>query len=392
MLQHVFISYRHETPEHARAVRRLGELLRQARIPVALDQFYLEDHPGGPDSGGWPKWSEDCANQSACVLIIASEGWFAAYDKTGAPAKGLGAATEADVLRQWLYDEKGDNDHIRVAFLHEIGDEKVPRRLRAWHQFRPFISDDQLDQLIRWIANRLRLVDVEVPRVRWPEALDFRPNLADRSKEEWPAIVELLAGRSRERILLYEGASGLGKSTLVRQAAIYAKGLGIPVVHVDLKGGGVTVEDILGQFDLDLSRNLPNFTREGATKTHLLRKDLRNLRQPVLIIFDTYEGSVANKAVVDWLNQHFFAEVETALGLAVIVAGQQIPHYGTAGWRDMVRHLPLSPIMEMEHWKPWVEQHYPDFQRKGADLNTVMMFAQGNPAVVSSACEAISKS
>src|SRR6516165_8182121 len=100
MLQHVFLSYRHETPEHARAVRRLGELLRQAKIPVALDQFHLDDHPGGPDLG-WPKWSEDCAHESACVLIIASDGWFAAYDKMDdQPGAGLGVAAEANIIRQ----------------------------------------------------------------------------------------------------------------------------------------------------------------------------------------------------------------------------------------------------------------------------------------------------
>jgi hypothetical protein len=49
-----------------------------------MDQFYLNDHPGGPDEG-WPKWCEDCANKSVCVLIIAFEGWFAAYDKTAEP-------------------------------------------------------------------------------------------------------------------------------------------------------------------------------------------------------------------------------------------------------------------------------------------------------------------
>jgi SEFIR domain-containing protein len=142
--QHVFISYRHESPEHARAVRRLGELLRQANLPVALDQFYVDDHAGGPNEG-WPKWCEDCADQSACVVIIGSEGWFASYEKTAPPSLGLGAATEADVLRQWLYDEKGDNSHIRLAFLHEISADKIPRRLRPWHQFRPFENDDQLN-------------------------------------------------------------------------------------------------------------------------------------------------------------------------------------------------------------------------------------------------------
>jgi hypothetical protein len=89
MLNQVFLSYRHESLEHARAVRRLGQLLRQAEIPVALDQFYLDANPGGPDEG-WPKWCEDCAYKSACVLIIASEGWFAAYDKAAEPGGSLG--------------------------------------------------------------------------------------------------------------------------------------------------------------------------------------------------------------------------------------------------------------------------------------------------------------
>jgi hypothetical protein len=126
MLQQVFISYRHESPEHGRAVRRLGELLRQAKIPVVLDQFYLEENPGGPDAG-WPKWCEDCANEAACILIIGSEGWFTAYDKVAAQGVGAGAATEADLIRQWLYDEKADNTRIRLAFLHDIAADKVPR-------------------------------------------------------------------------------------------------------------------------------------------------------------------------------------------------------------------------------------------------------------------------
>jgi SEFIR domain len=41
MLNQVFLSYRHESFEHVRAVLRLGERLRQAQIPVALDQLTL---------------------------------------------------------------------------------------------------------------------------------------------------------------------------------------------------------------------------------------------------------------------------------------------------------------------------------------------------------------
>jgi hypothetical protein len=389
MLNQVFLSYRHESLEHVQAVLRLGKLLRQAEIPVALDQFYLDDNPGGPTEG-WPKWCEDCANKSACVLIIASEGWFGAYDKTAEPG-GLGAATEADLFRQALWDEKGNNARIRLAFLHQVAADKVPVRLRAWHRFQPFDTDAQLDQLIRWVVSCLGLQGAELPTVRWPTPVEFQPDLADRVKTEWQAIVDLLAGRSRERILLFEGASGLGKSMLVRHAVTYAKKLEIPVARVDFKGGGLDVAAVLQQFDLDLGAHLPNFSQQGADKTHLLRKDLRALRQPLFIIFDSYEDVAENKTVVDWLCQQLLNEIETALGLVVIVAGQRVPDSARAFWRELARHLQVGPITELEHWEAWIERRYPSFRHKGAHLPTVLMIAQGNPAVITTSCEAIAK-
>ena len=42
-------------------------------------------------------------------------------------------------------------------------------------------------------------------------------------------------------------------------------------------------------------------------------------------------------------------------------------------------------MKEVEPWEIWVEDHYPDVQKKGADLTTlVMVFAQGNPGIMSS--------
>jgi hypothetical protein len=389
MINQVFISYRHESLEHARSVRRLGKLLRQAKLPVTLDQFYLEQNPGGANEG-WPKWCEDCANQSSCVIIIGSEGWFTAYDKTAEARTGLGAAAEADLFRQDLWDDKGYNARIRLAFLHEVAPDSVPVRLRAWHQFRPFADDDQLNQLVCWAADCLGLHDIELPTVRWPEPVVFEPDLADR-KREWPIIQNLLAGCQRKRILLIEGNSGLGKSVLLRETRKYANKLNIPVAWVELKGGVLNIETILGQFDLDLGAQLPNFSRENANKTHLLRKDLRALRQPVLLVFDSYEAVAENQVIDDWLCQQLLNEVETALGVCVIVAGQKAPKFANAGWHDWVRHVLLQPITEIDHWRPWVERRYPEFSDKGAHLPTVLMVAQGNPGVVSNMCEVIAK-
>jgi hypothetical protein len=196
-----------------------------------------------------------------------------------------------------------------------------------------------------------------------------------------------MTGRSRHRILMYEGASGLGKSVLVKQAAAYARNLGVPVVDLDFEGGGLNLAAIIDRFNIDLGLRLPNFSRER--RAHLLRDELRRLRRPVLVVFDSYEHAAGNRTVADWLNQQLLTDVETALGLVVIIAGERMPDYEETGWKDLVNHLILEPITQVEHWKPWIERHFPNFLTKGGDLSRLLTLAEGNPAVVSSACEAI---
>lgn len=130
VFHHVFISYRHESTEYARAVRRLADLLVQSGLPVELDQIYVEKNPGGPDEG-WPKWCADRAEQSACVLVVPSTGWFAAYNGTAEPRVGCGAATEAHLFRQHLYDEKQVNSRLRLVYVDSLSPDEVPLGRKA---------------------------------------------------------------------------------------------------------------------------------------------------------------------------------------------------------------------------------------------------------------------
>jgi hypothetical protein len=386
----LFISYRHENDEHRRSVRRLGELLRQAKIDVTLDQFFLEDHPGGPDQG-WPKWSEDRANLSQCVLIIGSEGWFGAWNGKEPPGLGLGAATEADIIRQYLFDTKGDNSRVRLAFLNHVDESSIPPRLKGWHRFQPFLQDHELDQLIRWVAERLSLQNVESPSAQWPHAVPFQPDLANRSKKEWPAIVDLLAGRSRERILIFEGGIGMGKSELLRQAAVYARKLGICVAPLDFKQGGYPdVESILGQIGVEIGAHLPNFMGDGSNKTHLLRNDLRAARRPILLTFDTYEDVADDKPVASWLVQQLLREVETALSLCIILSGRRVPEIQGVPWKAVARRLSLGAITEPEPWEEWVAWRYPDFQHKHA-LRSLVLGVQGSPLEIKKICDNLAR-
>jgi hypothetical protein len=155
-MNHIFLSYRHESDDHAKTVRNLGEKLKAAGLPVELDQFYIDDYPGGPDEG-WRKWCEDRAEKSACVLIVSSKGWFDSYRKEGTPGQGLGAALEAAVFSGEIYDEKGHNARVRLVNLDNFNEACIPQRLKDWHIFRPFSSVAEFDQMTKWIRQRLAM-------------------------------------------------------------------------------------------------------------------------------------------------------------------------------------------------------------------------------------------
>ena len=274
-----------------------------------------------------------------------------------------------------------------MSFVDSSSAEVVPLALQGWHQFRPLTSSPDLDLLVAWIANVLNLPGIQSPTVSWPEPLDsFQPDLANRHIDEWPAIVDLLAGRRPHRILMIKGESGFGKSELVHQTTKYATDLGIPVARLDFKASYENETGLLGQIDLELGEHLPNFTREGGIKNHLLLKDLRALRRPVLVIVDSYEKA---GALVDWVCSHLLPEVEKSLGLAVLVAGTRCPDADDIRWRNVARHLPLGPISDAAHWEPWLERRYPNFRDRKIDVQTLVHATHGVPKTFADLCKTI---
>jgi hypothetical protein len=155
-MNHVFLSYRHESDTHAKAVRNLGERLKAKGLPVELDQFYFEHNSGGPDEG-WRTWSENRAEKSACVLIVCSKGWFDAYRQEGPPDEGLGAALEAAVFSREIYEAKGRSARVRLVNLDSFDEAGVPWRLKDWHIFRLFKAATEFHQMTKWIRQRLAM-------------------------------------------------------------------------------------------------------------------------------------------------------------------------------------------------------------------------------------------
>ncbi len=151
MIAKVFISYRQESDLHRERVLIFAERIQACGVSVELDQLYFQANSGGP-SEGWPKWCEDRVIKAHKTLIVASPGWFAAYEGSGPVGVGLGAACEAGLVQQMLYNAKGQNEKFRLVFLEPMSTDAVPVALQRWHQFMPYRGDSEFKDLLAWLT------------------------------------------------------------------------------------------------------------------------------------------------------------------------------------------------------------------------------------------------
>ena len=122
---------------------------------VVLDQFAQERefHGGGPDQG-WPSWStSQRANNK--VLIIASAGWFKCYEKKEVPGSGLGAAAEASIIQQRIYNGAGVNPDIRIVTFDRSDPLTLPLDLQRYHCF---VDPDDFSDLTYWLTGTAPIV------------------------------------------------------------------------------------------------------------------------------------------------------------------------------------------------------------------------------------------
>ena len=229
---------------------------------------------------------------------------------------------------------------------------------------------------------------VDDAKISWPEPIgEYEPQFADR-ESEWPKIVELICGRSPKRIHIIEGKTDHGKSELLKEAKSYAKQVGIPTVLVDFKAV-TTEEELLLEFHVSLGKRLPSFYK-APDKLNLLREDLRRSREPVFVIFDTYERIMKNKNVVRLVEHFLLREIEDAPAVIAIVAGQEVPDSKKPYWERIAQSFKLGPILEVEAWERWINVNFPEIVPI-ADIKLLVMATDGVPGIMYTACYNISQ-
>jgi SEFIR domain len=359
MFNQAFISYRRENDAHVERVRRFAEELRKQELVVAFDEFYQADHPGGPDEK-WSRWCIDQAKESACVLIIGSPAWYVAFSSPQAapPAAGLGAAAEANVIQEQLYQSKWIATRHRIVLLDDADAQGLPVEISGWRVFRPHSSTNDKTDLIRWAAELTRSKRLDTTSASWPETSPpLSWPMADHSAAR-KAFAALLTSKVQLRFLPICGLSETGKSHITRQ--MLGNVLAIPDIacgRFDFKGTTGMDNEVKAfvQQDLGVPEPAPNSRlqeRLGEILTALKQRAC-----PTLLIFDTYE--MAGDAQ-DWVEKQLLPCLIRATWLRVVIAGQKVPDSIGAVWAAVAHPTVRLVTPEPADWFDYARQHRPD--------------------------------
>lgn len=210
-------------------------------------------------------------------------------------------------------------------------------------------------------------------------------NLANRTKE-LEIFLKMVAGEHDCRIMLVEGASGMGKTSLlnrfrqecpttIKYVPFDCKGVSsvaafLSLVVIDLgrdqfptfldkvraliKGGvDFSGNDIAAEKTISIAINSNVDLRTQEYRQEQLEEaffsDLAALEYRTVITLDTYQ--MANESLRNWIECKWLRTVERHLDrVATVIAGQSVPNPSNSVWGSECEHFPLSHIVEIHAW------------------------------------------
>ena len=108
----VFISYSHDSAEHAANVLKLANHLRRDGVDALIDQYFTSP----PE--GWPAWMEAHVREDDFVVMVCTETYRRRVEGRENPGTGLGVAWEGSLIYNRIYREKGNLSRFVPVLLN----------------------------------------------------------------------------------------------------------------------------------------------------------------------------------------------------------------------------------------------------------------------------------
>jgi hypothetical protein len=144
----VFISYSHDSPEHAEQVLGLSARLRRDGVETILDQY----ENGTPDKG-WPRWMLDQLDQADFVLLVCTETYYRRFRGHEEPGKGKGADWEGAVITQEIYDARTVTTKFVPVLFDANAQSFIPEPVRG-HTFYLITSEQNYEKLYDFLLDQ----------------------------------------------------------------------------------------------------------------------------------------------------------------------------------------------------------------------------------------------
>ena len=97
----VFLSYSHDSDEHADRVLALADALCDCGIDMILDRYV---HPAPAE--GWPRWMDQNLDEAKFVLMVCTETYRQRVRGREEPGKGLGVRWEGSLISNRIYHDE----------------------------------------------------------------------------------------------------------------------------------------------------------------------------------------------------------------------------------------------------------------------------------------------
>ena len=155
----VFISYSHDSQEHADCVLALSDQLRSDGINCILDQYEMSP----PE--GWPNWMDQNIRDANFVLMICTEIYYRRIMHKEITGKGLGVKWEGKLIYTHMYyDDTRNAKFIPVIFKPD--DRKyIPDPLKDATYY-CVDSDQSYEDLYRILTNQPRVTKPKLGKLR----------------------------------------------------------------------------------------------------------------------------------------------------------------------------------------------------------------------------------
>ena len=183
--------------------------------------------------------------------------------------------------------------------------------------------------------------------VRWPKAARPATKVANRHEEIDSFVSELLRGS--HSVMLVEGESGDGKSTLLAEFERIANSLPrVAVARADFRG----TPDLDSILDLVARRLSLVFRNASLGDSHfrgVFLKEVTRTNRPLVILFDTYEE--ANTESKRWIEDHLLECVRDTDGVRFVIAGKMVPEPGSLHkWGGCTERRNIGAIEDHSQW------------------------------------------